>query len=423
MIHLIEIAPTAGAGAQASPAMEKMVELMRSISLRFGAPEETVETVTGSVGFFNHFPTRFITWLMAVEGDLPDGLPLSPYGVPLVAGSADGIAVWDDARPGSTPEPSRWLPDPQWDYRVLGGLTIQGSLRENKAVAYIDLMLAQDLLAQHADGTWHADPSHEELVREVQSSLWEAALRAAEQENRTQISAWPGAVATSQDDPRALIPATGQGAVLPGIDEEFLQSQGFTLHQVERSSILSLPVDQALLDEMVATSRAKAESRYDIVTWEGPTPAEWLPQILTIANHFDQEAPSSGFEPEVAQIDEERWRLSETKSAAMGNSELYSIAVERETGTVAGLTNFHVGADTPTSAFQDLTIVLKDHRGCRLGWWLKAHNLMELQRRFPERTSVTTWNASENDHMLAINNALGFTQSMMGTNWQKDLSQ
>jgi len=37
----------------------------------------------------------------------------------------------------------------------------------------------------------------------------------------------------------------------------------------------------------------------------------------------------------------------------------------------------------------------------------------------PERTDVYTWNADENEHMLAINVALGFEVRGLSAEWQK----
>ena len=39
---------------------------------------------------------------------------------------------------------------------------------------------------------------------------------------------------------------------------------------------------------------------------------------------------------------------------------------------------------------------------------MKLANLVRLGEVAPERTTVYTWNADENEHMLAINIALGF---------------
>ena len=52
---------------------------------------------------------------------------------------------------------------------------------------------------------------------------------------------------------------------------------------------------------------------------------------------------------------------------------------------------------------------------------VKIANLRRAQVAWPAARSVITWNASENRHMLAINNALGFRPSGLEGAWQKRL--
>jgi hypothetical protein len=59
-------------------------------------------------------------------------------------------------------------------------------------------------------------------------------------------------------------------------------------------------------------------------------------------------------------------------------------------------------------AYQWDTIVLRDHRGHRLGMLAKVINLRMLLREVPEARRVVAWNAESNTHMVAINDAIGF---------------
>ena len=52
---------------------------------------------------------------------------------------------------------------------------------------------------------------------------------------------------------------------------------------------------------------------------------------------------------------------------------------------------------------------------------VKIANLRKAVLAWPAGTSVMTWNASENQHMLAINIALGFKPSGFEGEWQKRL--
>ncbi len=67
-----------------------------------------------------------------------------------------------------------------------------------------------------------------------------------------------------------------------------------------------------------------------------------------------------------------------------------------------------VPAHDPLKIFQWDTLVRRDHRGHRLGIATKVHNLAVVQALHPDRTTVHTWNAESNHHMIAVNEAMGF---------------
>jgi len=60
---------------------------------------------------------------------------------------------------------------------------------------------------------------------------------------------------------------------------------------------------------------------------------------------------------------------------------------------------------------QGLTGVREPFRGRGLGKWLKAEMLLRLRQEFPQVRIVSTWNATTNAAMLAINDALGFREA------------
>ena len=75
--------------------------------------------------------------------------------------------------------------------------------------------------------------------------------------------------------------------------------------------------------------------------------------------------------------------------------------------------------EKPWLAEQDDTLVVKDHRGKRLGMLVKISNLRRLARKHPSVERVLTFNAAENQHMLAINEALGFRPAGYDGEWQR----
>jgi hypothetical protein len=89
------------------------------------------------------------------------------------------------------------------------------------------------------------------------------------------------------------------------------------------------------------------------------------------------------------------------------------------TGVLAGFTVVTLPQNRRAVVFQEDTLVLREHRGHRLGMLAKATMLTELARTRPAAERVHTWNAQENDAMLAINVALGFRPAGIDAEWQR----
>lgn len=65
--------------------------------------------------------------------------------------------------------------------------------------------------------------------------------------------------------------------------------------------------------------------------------------------------------------------------------------------------------------------MLPEHRGHRLGMLVKAANLRTVHEAVPESPRVTTFNAAENEPMLAVNDALGFVTHHVSGVFIRDL--
>jgi GNAT superfamily N-acetyltransferase len=89
--------------------------------------------------------------------------------------------------------------------------------------------------------------------------------------------------------------------------------------------------------------------------------------------------------------------------------------------SLVGFSVLSVPAETSRAVMQDDTLVLRDHRGHRLGMLLKLANLAHLQRVSPGHPSVITFNAEENRPMLSVNEAVGFVPVAYEGAWRKDL--
>ncbi|ROP74887.1 GNAT family N-acetyltransferase [Curtobacterium sp. PhB115] len=203
---------------------------------------------------------------------------------------------------------------------------------------------------------------------------------------------------------------TGFGAV--PVDEagvRFLTARGWRFGQVNRISRLPLPADHSVVRELHDRASAAAGPDYRVHSWTGRTPGEWLDGIALLETRMSTDAPSGDMaEPEDVWT-AERLRAHEEELARAPRSML-TVAVEHvPTTTLAGFTQLAVPDDPARPAMQWDTLVLREHRGHRLGWLLKVVGIEELERSFPGRPSIVTFNAEENRPMLDVNEAVGFT--------------
>jgi len=92
--------------------------------------------------------------------------------------------------------------------------------------------------------------------------------------------------------------------------------------------------------------------------------------------------------------------------------------VHDATGEVAGYTELAFDPCNDAHAWQWDTIVDPAHRGHRIGLVLKIENLRFVLTQEPALRTVSTFNAGSNDHMIAINEALGFRPFDTWCDWQ-----
>jgi GNAT superfamily N-acetyltransferase len=91
-------------------------------------------------------------------------------------------------------------------------------------------------------------------------------------------------------------------------------------------------------------------------------------------------------------------------------------------GHLVGYTMLSVPRGRHRAVDQWSTLVLREHRGHRLGMLLKVANLAHLAEVAPGHPSVITFNAEENRPMLAVNEQLGFVGIAYEGAWRKDLT-
>ena len=103
------------------------------------------------------------------------------------------------------------------------------------------------------------------------------------------------------------------------------------------------------------------------------------------------------------------------------NEQRVVVAVHEASGAVAALTEVLVAARS--RSFQSDTAVVPAHRGSGLGLWVKADQLCRLAAERPQVAELLTGNAASNEHMLRINQRLGYRPYQALTEWQADLTE
>lgn len=179
-------------------------------------------------------------------------------------------------------------------------------------------------------------------------------------------------------------------------------------------------LDQTHLDRLLAAAWTRAAG-YSLVRWIGATPEEHLNDIAYLDGRLTQDAPLGDLEWEAAKVDGARIRAVEAALVARGRRSYHSALRHDTTGRVVAWTTIDFGATSPWHAFQQITIVDPDHRGHRLGTIAKIENLRYVQSHEPRLRVIDTWNAAVNDHMISINEAIGFRPADAWNNWQLTL--
>jgi GNAT superfamily N-acetyltransferase/RimJ/RimL family protein N-acetyltransferase len=164
----------------------------------------------------------------------------------------------------------------------------------------------------------------------------------------------------------------------------------------------------------------EAAAGYSLVRWEGPTPEEYVEQVVAIlwamadAPHDPDEEPHHQ--------GPERLRRSERRVAEQGVRR-YSVAARCDrTGELAGLTQIGVDPEDRGWGHQFTTVVAREHRGHRLGLLIKVVMLENLAAAEPGVNRFITGNADSNRYMIAINEEIGFRVLDEWPSWRLDVA-
>jgi len=236
-------------------------------------------------------------------------------------------------------------------------------------------------------------------------------------EGRTNLLAY---CVSAPGDGERIVPPTGFGSVPRDNPEvRFLLDRGYSLEQVERGSRLAFPIDVPA----VATRLAEVmPPGYRLHYWGNSTPEQWRENYVALLTRMSTDAPSAGLEEPEDPWTVERLLTSEALEQESPRNALVVVVEHVASASLVGYSELTVPAEPERLAEQLDTLVLREHRGHRLGTVLKLANLLRVQREYPGHPGIITFNAEENRHMLDVNEAVGFVPIGYEGAWKKDAS-
>lgn len=225
---------------------------------------------------------------------------------------------------------------------------------------------------------------------------------------------------TTASGPRVTAP-TGFGD-LPANDDgvRFLTSKGYALEQISRISLLDVAGLPERLRPLRESAIEAAGDDYRVVTWTGHTPERWTDDLAVLRTRMSTDAPAAGLVNAIDEWDADRVREHDARITSSGRTILTSAVEHVPSGTLAGFSELLVSDGDPVANQED-TLVLRDHRGHRLGMLLKIAAAELLSREVPDVEAIVTYNAEENRPMLDVNEAMGFRAIGYEGGWQKRL--
>lgn len=190
----------------------------------------------------------------------------------------------------------------------------------------------------------------------------------------------------------------------PGMS--FAEAHGYTVANREGMKALDLASAEPLwapLERQVA----EVLGDYRIRVWRDVVPDEHVEQMCTMLGQFMSMVPQGELGLEDGDFSVERFRAAEQRRAEIGAAVFVAGAFAPD-GALVAASEVRLNTHDPRVAHISITMVLPSHRGHRLGLATKLATHRALRAAFPECGLVVTSNADVNEHMNAINEALGY---------------
>ena len=264
---------------------------------------------------------------------------------------------------------------------------------------------------------WLIELLHEVWGRGIGAAAYAHVEDVARRSGRSVLQSW--AEHPEAPGPR-LEPPTGFGSIPRDHIARFFARHCYTLEQVERSSAFDLHGSFEKVERLLADSTAPSTA-YRLVRWFAPTPPEFADGYAWMKSRMITDAPAANLE-----FDEEVWdaaRVARHDSlyTAAGRTLQVTAAQHVATGELCAFNELVIGKDRTEASSQEDTLVLKEHRGHKLGTLVKCAGLLSWREVAPESPRVITYNAEENRPMLDINEAIGFAPIAYEGAWKKVL--
>jgi GNAT superfamily N-acetyltransferase len=160
---------------------------------------------------------------------------------------------------------------------------------------------------------------------------------------------------------------------------------------------------------------------YEIISWNDGTPEELVDARAHLSAIMPAETPHVDIDVEVEHWDAQRVRIHEETTDRMGRDLLVAAARHRDTGELVGYSELTVSREQPQTAYQWDTLVVRRHRGHRLGGLLKIATMRLLEAGGYDTKKITTMNSVLNTPMIAVNEALGAHIAGAMVAWRKDI--
>ncbi|MEV6523559.1 GNAT family N-acetyltransferase [Longispora sp. NPDC051575] len=164
-------------------------------------------------------------------------------------------------------------------------------------------------------------------------------------------------------------------------------------------------VSEADLDALLAEAWTHAEG-YELITWRDGAPDSVIADVAYLNGRMLLDIPMGDIPVEREDIDVD---LVRAKDAALDvrKRRRYNAGVLHG-GRLVAYTTIALDHGFDDFGWQWITIAHPEHRGKRLGTIVKLANLAFVRSEVPELRTLYTWNADENRHMIAVNEAMGF---------------